>query len=463
MNHSKGRWLVAAVAFLSAAPAAWAGDDDAMRRELDAMRRAQEQMSEKMSAQDTRIRELESQLRMAKGEGAQAMPAESTLGTELDRFLRARDLTAKGKSAIKFYGFVRLDAIWDDSRPSNTQTIGWVRSEDPTVAGGAKKNNGDFTMHPRLTRFGFDLDGGTIAGLNDAKVAGKVEVDFYNSGLTGQAESRSALRMRHGYVTLAWGGTQLLAGQTSELISPLFPSANPDLVMWGAGNLGDRRAQVRVTHTQKTANDSAVIFGFMAGLTGAIDNQNLDANGFRDGEASGLPTLQVRIAHRFPMQGSTAEIGVWGHRGWEHTDAVAGRTSDFDSVALGIDAKLPLGKSLTLSGEAWKGRNLDDVRGGIFQGVNAAGDEIHSQGGWAELGYAMSKTWSMHGGYALDNPDNGEVGAGGRADNKVFYVGSRWNFDPVEIGIDFMRWNTSFVAARGGLDNRVQTFISYKF
>jgi hypothetical protein len=437
--------------------------DDATLRELEALRRGQEQMSEKMSAQDARIRELETQLRMARGGGAEGMPADSTLGTELDKFLRARDITGKGTSRFKFYGFVRMDAIWDDSRPSNTQTIGWVRSEDAAVVGGAKKNDGDLAMHPRHSRFGFDLDAGTVASLNNAKVSGKIEVDFYNSGLTGQSESRAAIRMRHAYVKMAWENTSVLAGQTSDLISPLFPSANHDLLMWGAGNLGDRRPQVRLEHTNKTGEKSAILFGLMLGNTGAQDNQNIDANGFRDGEASGLPTVQARIAHRFPMGEGAAEFGIWGHRAWEQVDTVSGRNADFHSVAVGFDFKVPFGKTFTFMGEGWKGRNLDDVRGGIFQGINATGREIHSQGGWAELGWARSKVWAMHGGYTVDNPDNGDVGAGGRAANRVGYVGVRWNYDPVEFGIDYMRWVTDFVDDPSGRDNRIQTYVSFKF
>ncbi len=460
------RWLsgLAVMAVLAAAGPAFAVEDGAATRsELEALRKAQEEMRARMAEQDARIRELEGDLRAARSGSGAAPAADSAIASELDRYLRARDLTVKGSSTLKFYGFLRLDAIWDDSRASNTQTVGWVRSEDPTAPAGAKKNATSLTIHPRLTRFGVDIDAGRVAAVNDAKVTGKMEVDFYNSGLTGQSESRAALRMRHAYVKLDWGGASLLAGQAADLISPLFPSANPDLVMWGAGNLGDRRPQARVE--AEFGGDVKVKMGFMAGLTGADDNQNLDANGYRDGEASARPTLQARTALKFPMGGkNSAEIGLWGHRAWEHTDVKIATTDDFDSVAVGFDWMVPIGSAFSFKGEWFCGRNLDDVRGGIFQGINTVtGDEIHTMGGWVEAGWKVSDTWSLHVGRSQDDVDNGDVGAGGRGRNLVHYVGARLNLDPVEIGIDYMYWFTDWVAQRNGRDNRVQAYIAYKF
>ena len=134
--------------------------------------------------------------------------------------MKWNEVSALG-SRFKLYGWLRLDAIYDDSRPNNTQVIGFVRSEDPAAIeafranpnafGGvnpetfaSKHNEDDFTMHPRLTRFGLDFDGPVVAALGDSKVTGKVEIDFYNNALVGQSESREAIRMRHAYLKLAW-------------------------------------------------------------------------------------------------------------------------------------------------------------------------------------------------------------------------------------------------------------------
>lgn len=378
-------------------------------------------------------------------------------------------------SRLKFYGFLRLDFQYDDSRANNAQTIGWILSEDPTApSGGANpvgangRNNENFNMHPRLTRFGVDLDGGVVQSLAGAKLTGKVEVDFFNSGLAGQSESREALRMRHAWLKLTWGDLSLLAGQTNDLISPLFPVVNADLVMWGAGNLGDRRPQMRIDWA-KPMGESKLLLQAMAGLTGADDNQNLDGNGslFRDGDTSGRPTLQARAAFAFPMAGGKAEVGVWGHQAWEQTDTPIGTsaTTDFESDAWGFDASLPLYQDrVALKGEAWQGRNLDDVRGGIFQGINTTtGEEIDSTGGFVELGVKTTEHNTLYAGYSNDNPDAGDVANGGRANNRIAYLASRWNYKPISFGLEYLYWTTKYVGFDEGTDNRIVAFIAYNF
>ncbi len=412
---------------------------------------------DRLTEQQRRIEELERRLSGSPApEGAQA-PAKEI---------------AVSSSTLRFYGFLRMDAIFDDSRPNNTQTIAFILSEDPTAPAsfGAPNNSEDLTFHPRLTRFGFDLDGPTVSGIGDPKVTGKLEVDFYNNGLQGQSESREALRMRHAYLKMTWGQWFLLAGQTMDVISPIWPIVNADLVMWGAGNLGDRRPQFRLERVPKAGEGGLILQG-EAGLTGADDNSDLDAPGtfgagFRDGETSGLPTLQARVACRCPMaEKQNLEFGVWGHRAWEDPDTEFADRDVFDSYAIGGDLTLPIYRDrLWLKGEGWAGKNVDDVRGAIFQGINTTtGEEIASKGGWAEVGWKTGPNYSVHAGYSRDDPDNKDLNQGGRETNKIWYLANRFTFDPIEIGLDYFNWTTEYLGFDEGDDNRFQFFVSYKF
>ena len=87
--------------------------------------------------------------------------------------------------------------------------------------------------------------------------------------------SMAAIRMRHAYTKLAWGDFNVLAGQTADVISPIWPIVNADLVMWGAGNLGDRRPQLRPEWTP-AIGDSRLIVQGEVGLTGAQDGSDID-------------------------------------------------------------------------------------------------------------------------------------------------------------------------------------------
>lgn len=382
------------------------------------------------------------------------------------------ELTLGKNAKLTFYGFLRLDVILDDSRPDNSQVIGFVKSEDPAADAAlrAPKNDGDFTMHPRLTRFGIDFDGPTIEPLGNAKITGKLEIDFYNllpSTVGPTSNSREFVRMRHAWAKLSWEQFSLLAGQREDVIAPIFPIVNGDLVMWGAGNLGDRRPQIRLEGSNGTFTATG-----MLGLTGADDARDLDANGILDGEDSGLPTVQARLGLAVDGWVEKQKIagGVWGHWAKEElATPLAGTSEDeFTSWALGFDLTLPILDNVWLKGELWTGQNLDDVRGGIFQGVNGStGKEIDSTGGWVEIGWKAMDWYALTLGASFDDPDDKDLPTSGATTgkdlNRIFYLANRFTFGPVEIGADYLYWTTEYVSVGDGTDHRLNFFLSYKF
>lgn len=437
------------------------GDD------LDALKESQQRLLEQMQENQQRIQELEQRL-----EAQETRPDPGTSETIEPRgdeqpyldLVKWNELTV-GESKIQFYGFLRLDLIYDESRPNNTQTIGFVRSEDNDLNG--RNSDGDFTMHPRLTRLGLNLDGPVIEELGDAKLTGKLEIDFYNSGLQGQSESRAALRMRHAWLKLGWkdAGVSLLAGQTYDLISPLYPKVNPDLAQWGAGNLGDRRPQLRLEWWNPVGDGKIGVQG-MIGLTGADDNANLDTPGtygagYRDGDTSELPTLQMRLGYEtwlFGEKSGKFQIGIWGTRAWEDPDERIAGSDRFDSWGYGADLIIPLYENmLWIKGEIWEGQNLDDVRGGIFQGINTVtGDEIRSRGGFVELSYKPVDWYEVTGGWSTDDPYNKDLESAARASNQVSYFANRFKFGDFSFGLDYLYWKTQYIGFQNGDDHRFQ-------
>jgi hypothetical protein len=392
-------------------------------------------------------------------------------------FVKWNELTV-GKSKFKLYGFLRADAVYDDSRTggngANSAYIPAMVLSENGLGGAANQavspNHDNLIIHPRLTRFGIDFTGLQIASLWDAKVGGKLEIDFYNF-LPGGSESREFLRMRHAYATMKWDEFQLLAGQTSDLVSQYFPVVNPDFIMWGAGNLGDRRPQFRLDYTPKIGAGTGFIQG-MVGMTGADDNRDLDNNGVRDGEASGRPTLQTRMGYRQPIgeKKQLLEFAVWGHNARETVDLglPPGGRQNFNSYAAGFDVMAPIYSDIVaFKGEIWTGRNMDDLRGGILQGINTAtARTIRADGGWAELSVKPIKWYSIHGGYTIDNPQDDDLPGQAPGQNNVWYVANRFYFDPMEFGLDYLNWTTHYKdpAGRGkGQDNRFQASLSYKF
>jgi hypothetical protein len=384
---------------------------------------------------------------------AQAKAAES------DKPLHWSDILGS-ENQFKLYGFLRLDVDYDSQRANNDQGPLFITSADSRIG---TPHAEDFSMHPRLSRFGIDYSGPRIAALGDSKLSGKFEIDFENGG----SESRQIIRIRHGYLKMDWDNHfSILAGQTWDVVSPLFPTVNNDTIMWNAGNVGDRRPQFRATWEPKIGQGQWSFSG-AAGLMGAIDAQDLDNNGYRDGEESGRPNAQARIgyAHSSWVKDQRASLGFSGFYGLLNTTRpIVGRTS-FHSQLANIDYTLPLSSRLSLRGEGWWGRNMSDVRGGAGQGINLTnGREIRGRGGWSELSLKISRYWSFHPGYTTDDPVDADVPGGGRTRNRAYYFGNRitpgGNF---LLGFDYLRWLTDYKGFLPGEANRLNIFLQYNF
>lgn len=382
------------------------------------------------------------------------------------------DQTKKG-SDIQFYGFLRMDAAYDSSRLSDTQVPAYVLSEDPKAlaAKGVKaapENQDEFTLYTRMTRLGFNLTGAKVKGMGAPKLTGRMEVDFYGPA----SDSRNMFRMRHAWLKLQWGDFSVLAGQTVDLISPLYPIANDDMILWGAGNLADRRPQARLQYALPIGESHLFLQG-AAGLTSAIDRKDLDGNGVPDGEVSGRPTLQGRAAYRMPVwnTNSPLEVGVWAHQAWEELDSpiAEGGETEFQSNVVGVDVKLPIYQDrLALSAEGWTGKNLSDVRGGIFQGINPETNaEINAMGGFAQLSATVIKKQNYKNviflGASVDNPEDEDLSNGSRSLNRVFFIVQQSSFGPVVINLEYLNWTTEYKGFEDGTSDRVRLYAAYKF
>ena len=368
--------------------------------------------------------------------------------------------------AVKPYGFLRLDLIYNDSKTNNSQTTMWVSSEDGVNVRGDDK---EFVLHPRLTRLGLHVNGGKV---DSSDVTGNLEIDFVTT--PNFSESRQAIRLRHAFLKISSGKFSLLAGQTWDIISPIFPSVNQDTLMWNAGNTGDRRPQLRAGYEHPLGPGKLSIMGGL-GLTSAIDSKDLDKNGVRDGEDSGLPNLQARIGYTRPgfVPRENMVVGIWGHLAKEEIGEVSARIAgenSFTSNSIGGDVILPIISlspvgSLTMRGEVWSGKNLSDFRGGIGHGINInTGEEIKSIGGWLEFLIKVNPELQVEVGYTVDNPEDEDLKNGDKADNTTWYIGG--NFKPgggLLLGIEYINWKTGYKDVPEGTDNRVNLIAQYNF
>ena len=104
-------------------------------------------------------------------------------------------------SAFKFrpYGFIKLDASYDDSRAFPGNFILYVPNES------VHKDDNEFNMTARQTRLGMDI---IAPDIYDWKAWGRIEIDFYGDGT--RHENKGAPLLRHAFVNLERGNFSLL-------------------------------------------------------------------------------------------------------------------------------------------------------------------------------------------------------------------------------------------------------------
>jgi len=183
---------------------------------------------------------------------------------------------------VNLYGYTKLDACYDTSRTSAGNFAQWVEP--------GKDNDNQFNMTARQTRLGLNFSGPSEDGV---RTSGRLELDFYGGG----AENKNLPMMRHAFMQLDWpkSGFSILAGQTSDLISPLVPSTVNYSVAWWVGDIGYRRPQLRLTQSFNMGVASQLLFQLAA----------VRAIG---GEDAGWPGFQGRTALSFPSSSATP---VW--------------------------------------------------------------------------------------------------------------------------------------------------------
>jgi hypothetical protein len=432
---------------LALAGAARAGQslDERVRKLEDENREILERLRES-EARNTKLHDEVDRLRRDNAEA---------LDREIDSYLESsaagvEDWTPTKKDARwRLYGFIRFDVIYDTARASSMHVPTVVRAEDGVAA---SPNDDQFAFDARLTRIGFLFRFGEVSG---ATVTGTIETDFQNFP-AGVPESRATPRIRLAYVDFETDTWRVRLGQDWDTISPLYPSANHQALMWYAGNVGDRRPQARFTWKGGGVFSWAVALG----LTGAVDNRDLDAAAppftytERDGFDSGHPHVQARGAWVLGAD-RKAVVGVWGFVGTLETDTAFGGERDFVSWVVGVDFAVPVGARLVVRGEAWYGAALSDMRGNIAQTINTAtGDEIEGVGGWAEVQYLRDE-WTFYVGGTIDDPDNADLAAGAATLNFTTYVGTRRKLGKfIQYAFDVIFWETQYENA--GLGNMVR-------
>ncbi len=402
-----------------------------------------------------RVDALEKRLAETEAKLAEAQKTVAELPPVPPQAKAPTSFAAAANSRIEFYGYAKLDMAYDTGRvfPGN-----YALYVQPMPAN--DRNNSQYNMTANQTRLGMNF---TAMDTGDKKLTGKLEIDFYGGGA---ADNKANPMMRHAYMQLEWPKYDfaILAGQTSDLISPLVEPTVQYTVGWDQGNIGYRRAQLRLTKGWKMTDTSKFTWAF--GFFKTIGHNTLD--GGNSGAESGVPTFQTRFGFAFAgAAGRPVNLGISGHYGRETfiNPVKGGADTKFSTYSYNFDASVPLSKTLTLQAEGYYGRDLDTFFGGSNQAydlTNAVG--TLSQGGWMALSYTPNVHWNFNLGGGADNPRYSDLTEGARGNNSDFFANGWYNITKQAlVGFELSYLSTSYVQKDTVHATRAQLSFQYNF
>lgn len=367
----------------------------------------------------------------------------------------ASDDPAKPSLEVDWYGYIKLDASWDESLIESGNFARWV--ESPSVV----EEHSHFNMTARQSRLGLDLHHATTKG---PSVDANVEIDFYGGG----AENKNRPQLRHAFFDLEWpeGRWVLRAGQTNDLISPLAPTTVNYSVAWWVGNIGYRRPQFTIIRNLGSGQPGAQT-RLAIGISRTIGDDFGAVEPGDSGVDSGAPTVQFAASRSLSVGGDrTLSFGTSGHWGREHLEEQRGLPDpEFDSWSVNLDLKVPVAARGTFKLEAWTGENLDDYFGGIAQGIDVARElGIAATGGWLAYEHRLRPSLFLSFGIGIDDPVDEDLPAGARIRNLSVWQNLWWDLNEVvRFGIEGSWWETEYSTLEDGDSFRFQTSVVYSF
>ena len=409
-------------------------DESTVQQKIDrlasALDRAQQQVDELRGELNALREEQRAQARAESVTTMTAVPAaasDSTSATEEQEMQAAEirqqqqvKVESTSKFPLRVTGLVLFNAI---------RNFGVVDEVDLPVSAlirSAGTSHGSLAATMRQTLIGLAGTGPVLGG---AHTSARVDMDFFG-GVTGGVTSAPAgiVRFRTASIGADWEHNSLEARVDSPLISPLSPTsiatvAEPALA-W-SGNLWTWAPEVRYTHRFNLRTKYNLVLE--SGLRDAyLANAQVDqvVRAVSPAELSELPTFEGRIAF---VDRTAQDHGAYGTDDATGLDLGVGGSFGQQNYGKGVlvntwsltgDWRFPLGRWLSISGEAYTGTGLGSLGGGAYrdvvQGTNpttgvASTVGLDASGGWAQLSAVAGPRLQFHAAFGQDSGSGSEL------------------------------------------------------
>lgn len=286
--------LSAAIAASSMAQANGVSEVEQLRQEVQELRQLVQQYSEQQRLTQHQVQAVQTQVAAPKVE---AQKKSSGLGLTV------------GGAEVKLYGNVRADAGYQIVGGATNNPYNQIAGVP--LEGDAVSYKDRFSSTLAATRLGMDFK----APVNNAELAGKIEVDFLGTN--------DALRIRHAYMTY----NDWLVGQTwSNFATPDYIPDSVDAMTYVGGTI-KRTPQIR--HTTKVSPDTNVVV--------ALEDPKDSSSNLR------LPALTARLNHKVM---DNMQVGVRAMVNEKRTDA-----DTTTAWGVGVGTKLDITPTTTVKAD----------------------------------------------------------------------------------------------------------------
>ncbi len=366
----------------------------------------------------------------------------------------------KGAFQITPYGRITVSGVYETERTYLGDFALWVESRDVHGESG-------FFFDAKSTRLGLDIAGPSPEQRPNIKLGGKVELDFQGEWVL---KNKSGVLFRQAYIEAKNEEWRVLFGQAWDLMSPLYPGMLNYVPGSGVGNLGYRRAQLRLER-YFDLSETLLVTAQWSANSNIIINPPASTNVV--GTEGGWPDFQGRIAltlgNRQCPDCRPITLGFSGHVGEQYWDFRPPNPDPVSNLSrktwsFNVDFDWPITDRLGFQCEFFTGENLAAYMGGILQPIDrGTRAPVLSNGGWFDVRFDCTPQWHWHAGFSIDDPLNRRM-TSGRNYNHVYYFNTVYDFTKqFNLGFEVSLWETHYVGLAPGETARFELQAKYAF
>ena len=361
--------------------------------------------------------------------------------------LTAQNVVPGGKETIKIKGFVGATMFLQDQsfKFGNGQNAEWANPPAHT------ENKWFHGFDVRNTRLTLVFNGPEIT--KGWKLGGVIEMDFFGGELGSSvfAAQMPMPRLRLAYADFVHNNLRIRMGQAW---TPMFGNVPVSvshiafpLGYGSAGFVGWRFPGIYL-YWGLNSKESAVNIRMDAALFTGSWNGPGNNNNFLNAGNFGTPQMEVK----FNFIAKSWTVYVVGHYDQKNLAPV---NTTYDSkltgTAVELGAKFHTGGFL-VQGNFYTGKNIGQQFGAITQ-VQDTSLDLHSMGGWVQIGYVFNKKLGVYGflgGENVNHDDAVALFSSPRTKHLLYNFMVDYKLGAVTLGVEWLHSNLTYATKGGG-------------